>query len=89
MVLLDGIVPMLSVYNATARYVNQGGGRRNGSFAIYLEPWHADVENFLEMRKNHGDEEMKARDLFYALWIPDLFMERVKTNGEWTLDVSR
>ena len=80
----DGLVPMLRVYNATARYVNQGG-KRNGSFAIYLEPWHADVENFLEMRKNHGDEEMKARDLFYALWIPDLFMERVKTNGEWTL----
>ena len=80
----DGLVPMLRVYNATARYVNQGG-KRNGSFAIYLEPWHADVENFLEMRKNHGDEEMKARDLFYALWIPDLFMERVKTNGDWTL----
>ena len=80
----DGLVPMLRVYNATARYVNQGG-KRNGSFAIYLEPWHADVENFLEMRKNHGDEEMKARDLFYALWIPDLFMERVKLNGEWTL----
>lgn len=80
----DGLVPMLRVYNATARYVNQGG-KRNGSFAIYLEPWHADVENFLEMRKNHGDEEMKARDLFYALWIPDLFMERVKSNGEWTL----
>lgn len=81
----NGIVPMLRVFNTTARYVDQGGGRRNGSFAIYLEPWHADVENFLEMRKNHGDEEMKARDLFYALWIPDLFMERVKTNGEWTL----
>ena len=80
----DGLVPMLRVYNATARYVNQGG-KRNGSFAIYLEPWHADVENFLEMRKNHGDEEMKARDLFYALWIPDLFMERVKSNGVWTL----
>ena len=80
----DGLVPMLRVYNATARYVNQGG-KRNGSFAIYIEPWHADVEHFLEMRKNHGDEEMKARDLFYALWIPDLFMERVKTNGEWTL----
>jgi len=81
----NGIVPMLRVFNNTARYVDQGGGRRNGSFAIYLEPWHADVENFLEMRKNHGDEEMKARDLFYALWIPDLFMERVKTNGNWTL----
>ena len=81
----NGIVPMLRVFNNTARYVDQGGGRRNGSFAIYLEPWHADVENFLEMRKNHGDEEMKARDLFYALWIPDLFMSRVKTNGDWTL----
>ena len=81
----NGIVPMLRVFNDTARYVDQGGGKRKGSFAIYLEPWHADVENFLEMRKNHGDEEMKARDLFYALWIPDLFMERVKTNGNWTL----
>ncbi len=81
----NGIVPMLRVFNSTARYVDQGGGRRNGSFAIYLEPWHADVEYFLEMKKNHGDEEMKARDLFYALWIPDLFMERVKTNGDWTL----
>ena len=80
----DGLVPMLKVYNATARYVNQGG-KRGGSFAIYLEPWHADIDNFLEMKKNHGDEEMKARDLFYALWIPDLFMERVKTNGDWTL----
>lgn len=81
----NGIVPMLRVFNSTARYVDQGGGRRNGSFAIYLEPWHADVEDFLEMKKNHGDEETKARDLFYALWIPDLFMERVKTNGDWTL----
>jgi len=80
----DGLVPMLKVYNATARYVNQGG-KRGGSFAIYLEPWHADIDNFLDMKKNHGDEEMKARDLFYALWIPDLFMERVKTNGDWTL----
>lgn len=80
----DGLVPMLKVYNATARYVSQGG-KRGGSFAIYLEPWHADIDNFLEMKKNHGDEEMKARDLFYALWIPDLFMERVKTNGDWTL----
>jgi|UniRef100_A0A6C0CL30 ribonucleotide reductase alpha subunit len=80
----DGLIPMLRVYNATARYVNQGG-KRNGSFAIYLEPWHADIENFLEMRKNHGDEEMKARDLFYALWISDLFMERVSTNDKWTL----
>ena len=65
--------------------IHNGGGRRNGSFAIYLEPWHADIELFLQMRKNHGDEELKARDLFYALWIPDLFMERVKTNGKWTL----
>lgn len=81
----NGIVPMLRVFNSTARYVDQGGGRRNGSFAIYLEPWHADIEDFLEMKKNHGDEETKARDLFYALWIPDLFMERVKTNGDWTL----
>jgi ribonucleoside-diphosphate reductase alpha chain len=80
----DGLVPMLRVYNATARYVNQSG-KRNGSFAIYLEPWHADIADFLELKKNHGDEEMKARDLFYALWIPDLFMTRVKENGEWTL----
>jgi len=79
-----GIVPMLRVFNNTAKYVNQGG-KRNGSFAIYLEPWHADIEMFLQMRKNHGDEELKARDLFYALWIPDLFMERVKANGTWTL----
>ena len=81
----NGIVPMLKVFNNTAKYVDQGGGRRNGSFAIYLEPWHADVEMFLQMRKNHGDEELKARDLFYALWIPDLFMERIKTDGNWTL----
>jgi ribonucleotide reductase alpha subunit len=81
----DGIVPMLRVFNTTARYVNQSG-KRNGSFAIYLEPWHADIFDFLEMRKNHGDEELKARDLFYALWIPDLFMERVKEkNGKWSL----
>ena len=80
----DGIVPMLRVFNSTARYVNQSG-KRNGSFAIYLEPWHADVENFLELKKNHGDEELKARDLFYALWIPDLFMSRVKENGKWSL----
>uniref|UniRef100_A0A6C0K2I7 ribonucleoside-diphosphate reductase n=1 Tax=viral metagenome TaxID=1070528 RepID=A0A6C0K2I7_9ZZZZ len=79
-----GIVPMLKVFNDTARFINQGG-KRNGSFAIYLEPWHPDVEDFLEMKKNHGDEEMKARDLFYALWIPDLFMERVKENGKWSL----
>jgi ribonucleoside-diphosphate reductase alpha chain len=81
----DGIVPMLRVYNNTARYVNQSG-KRNGSFAIYLEPWHPDISDFLELRKNHGDEEMKARDLFYALWIPDLFMERVKEkSGKWSL----
>ena len=81
----NGIVPMLKVFNNTAKYVDQGGGKRNGSFAIYLEPWHADIEIFLQMRKNHGDEELKARDLFYALWTPDLFMERVKANGQWTL----
>ena len=79
-----GIVPMLKNFNSTARYVNQGG-RRNGSFAIYLEPWHADIHDFLELRKNHGDEEMRARDLFYALWVPDLFMERVQSNGDWSL----
>ena len=81
----NGIVPMLRVFNNTARYVDQGGGKRNGSFAIYLEPWHPDIEDFLEMRKNHGDEESKARDLFYALWISDLFMERVRDNGKWSL----
>ena len=81
----NGIVPMLRVFNNTARYVDQGGGKRNGSFAIYLEPWHADIEDFLEMKKNHGDEELKGRDLFYALWISDLFMERVKNNGKWSL----
>ena len=81
----NGIVPMLRVYNNTARYVDQGGGKRNGSFAIYLEPWHGDIEQFLDMRKNHGDEEARARDLFYALWIPDLFMKRVESDGMWTL----
>ena len=81
----NGIVPMLKVFNNTAKYVDQGGGKRNGSFAIYLEPWHSDIELFLQMRKNHGDEELKARDLFYALWMPDLFMERMKTDGDWTL----
>ena len=81
----NGTVPMLRVFNNTARYVDQGGNRRNGSFAIYLEPWHPDIEDFLEMKKNHGDEESKARDLFYALWISDLFMERVKENGKWSL----
>ena len=80
----SGLPPMLRVYNNTARFVDQGG-KRNGSFAIYLEPWHFDIEDFLEMRKNHGDEEMKARDLFYGLWIPDLFMERVKANSHWHL----
>lgn len=81
----NGIVPMLRVFNATARYVDQGGGKRNGSFAIYMEPWHGDVEEFLDLRKNHGDEENRARDLFYALWIPSLFMERVKEDGDWSL----
>jgi ribonucleotide reductase alpha subunit len=81
----NGLVPMLRVFNMTARYIDQGGGKRNGSFAIYLEPWHADVEAFLEMKKNHGDEEMRARDLFYALWLPDLFMEKVKADAEWAL----
>jgi ribonucleotide reductase alpha subunit len=81
----NGLVPMLRVFNNTARYVDQGGNKRNGSFAIYLEPWHADIEEFLELRKNHGDEEMKARDLFYALWVSDLFMERVKENAKWSL----
>ena len=81
----NGLVPMLRVFNNTARYVDQGGGKRNGSFAIYLEPWHADIEEFLELKKNHGDEELKARDLFYALWVSDLFMERVKENAKWSL----
>lgn len=81
----NGIVPMLRVFNDTARYVDQGGGKRKGSFAMYLEPWHADVFDFLDLKKNHGKEEQRARDLFYALWVPDLFMQRVKENGEWTL----
>lgn len=81
----NGIVPMLRNFDMTARYVDQGGGKRKGSFAIYLEPWHADVFDFLDLRKNHGKEEMRARDLFYALWIPDLFMKRVEENGDWTL----
>ena len=81
----NGIIPMLKVFNDTARYVDQGGGKRKGAFAIYLEPWHADVFEFLDLRKNHGKEEMRARDLFYALWIPDLFMKRVEENGEWSL----
>lgn len=81
----NGIIPMLRVFNDTARYVDQGGGKRKGAFAIYLEPWHADVFEFLDLRKNHGKEELRARDLFYALWIPDLFMQRVEDNGDWTL----
>jgi len=81
----NGIVPMLRVFNDTARYVDQGGGKRKGSFAMYLEPWHADVFDFLDLKKNHGKEEQRARDLFYALWIPDLFMKRVEANEEWTL----
>merc|ERR1719454_1104713 len=81
----NGLLPMLRNFNETARYVDQGGGKRKGSFAMYLEPWHADVYDFLEMKKNHGKEEQRARDLFYALWVPDLFMRRVKENGDWTL----
>ncbi|WP_295122231.1 ribonucleoside-diphosphate reductase subunit alpha [uncultured Chitinophaga sp.] len=81
----NGIIPMLRVFNDTARYVDQGGGKRKGAFAIYLEPWHADVFEFLDLRKNHGKEEMRARDLFYALWVPDLFMKRVEENGDWSL----
>jgi ribonucleoside-diphosphate reductase alpha chain len=81
----NGIVPMLRNFDMTARYVDQGGGKRKGSFAIYLEPWHADIKDFLELRRNHGKEEMRARDLFYALWIPDLFMKRVENNEEWSL----
>ena len=81
----NGIVPMLKVFNDTARYVDQGGGKRKGAFAIYLEPWHADIMDFLDLKKNHGAEEMRARDLFYAMWISDLFMERVKVGGEWSL----
>jgi ribonucleoside-diphosphate reductase alpha chain len=81
----NGIVPMLRNFDMTARYVDQGGGKRKGSFAIYIEPWHADVFDFLDLKKNHGKEEMRARDLFYALWIPDLFMKRVENNEEWSL----
>ncbi|KAI0648155.1 ribonucleotide reductase alpha subunit [Trametes meyenii] len=81
----NGIVPMLRVYDATARYVDQGGNKRPGAFAIYLEPWHADVFEFLDLRKNHGKEEVRARDLFYALWVPDLFMKRVEDGGKWSL----
>ena len=81
----NGIVPMLRVFNDTARYVDQGGGKRKGSFAVYIEPWHADVFDFLDLKKNHGKEEQRARDLFYALWTPDLFMKRVEEDGDWTL----
>jgi ribonucleoside-diphosphate reductase alpha chain len=81
----NGIVPMLKVFNDTARYVDQGGGKRKGSFAVYIEPWHSDIFDFLDLKKNHGKEEQRARDLFYALWIPDLFMKRVESNGQWTL----
>ena len=81
----NGIVPMLRVFNDTARYVDQGGGKRKGSFAIYVEPWHADIFDFLDLKKNHGKEEQRARDLFYALWVPDLFMKRVESGGDWTL----
>ncbi len=81
----NGIVPMLRVYNDTARYVDQGGGKRKGAFAVYIEPWHADIFEFLDLKKNHGKEEQRARDLFYAMWIPDLFMQRVKDGGDWSL----
>jgi ribonucleoside-diphosphate reductase alpha chain len=81
----NGIIPMLKVFNDTARYVDQGGGKRKGAFAIYLEPWHADIFEFLDLRKNHGKEEMRARDLFYALWVCDLFMQRVEEDGQWSL----
>ena len=81
----NGIVPMLRVFNDTARYVDQGGGKRNGSFAIYLEPWHPNIYDFLQLKKNHGDEQLRARDLFYSLWVPDLFMRRVKEDAHWTL----
>ncbi|HWZ35318.1 MAG TPA: ribonucleoside-diphosphate reductase subunit alpha [Mucilaginibacter sp.] len=81
----NGIIPMLRVFNDTARYVDQGGGKRKGAFAIYLEPWHADIFEFLDLRKNHGKEEMRARDLFYALWVSDLFMQRVEANEDWSL----
>ena len=81
----NGIVPMLKVFNDTARYVDQGGGKRKGAFAMYIEPWHSDIFDFLDLKKNHGKEEMRARDLFYAMWIPDLFMERVQQDGQWSL----
>ena len=81
----NGLIPFLKIFNETAKSVDQGGGKRKGSFAVYLEPWHADIEQFLELRKNTGAEEFRARDLFYALWIPDLFMKRVEEDGDWTL----
>src|SRR5690606_25939750 len=81
----NGIVPMLRGFNDTARYVDHGGGKRKGSFAMYVEPWHADIFDFLDLKKNHGKEEMRARDLFYAMWIPDLFMKRVEEDSTWTL----
>jgi len=81
----NGLVPMLKVFNDTARYVDQGGGKRKGSFAVYLEPWHADIFDWLDLKKNHGKEEQRARDLFYGLWVPDLFMKRVEQDGEWSL----
>lgn len=81
----NGIVPMLRVFNDTARYVDQGGGKRKGAFAIYLEPWHADIFDWLDLRKNHGKEEARARDLFYGLWVNDLFMLRVEQNKDWSL----
>ncbi|WP_207429661.1 ribonucleoside-diphosphate reductase subunit alpha [Pedobacter sp. SYSU D00535] len=81
----NGIIPMLRVFNDTARYVDQGGGKRKGAFAVYLEPWHADIFDFLDLRKNHGKEELRARDLFYALWVSDLFMKRVEANEDWSL----
>jgi ribonucleoside-diphosphate reductase alpha chain len=81
----NGIVPMLQVFNSTARYVDQGGGKRKGAIAVYLEPWHADIFDFIDLKKNHGKEEMRARDLFLAVWTPDLFFERVQSNGDWTL----
>jgi ribonucleoside-diphosphate reductase alpha chain len=81
----NGLVPMLKVFNDTARYVDQGGGKRKGAFAVYLEPWHSDIYEFLDLKKNTGKEEQRARDLFFALWIPDLFMKRVEENGDWCL----
>ena len=81
----NGVIPMLKVFNDTARYVDQGGGKRKGAFAVYMEPWHADIREFLDLKKNHGKEEMRARDLFYAMWIPDLFMKRIEQDAQWSL----